>query len=48
MKRLITDNHVILLCSSLYSLISILPDAMPQQIFGSKPVLWVLTTPGIA
>jgi hypothetical protein len=40
MKRQITFNHVTSPCSRLYTLIFIFPDANPQQILGSKPVVW--------
>ena len=46
MKRLIIPNHVILPCSQFYTLISIFPDATPQQIHGSKHVLWKLDNTG--
>jgi hypothetical protein len=46
MNRLITVNHVSLPSSRLYTLISIFPDATPQQVLGSKPVLWELDKTG--
>jgi hypothetical protein len=45
-KRLIIPNHVILPHSQCYALISIFPDAIPQQIHGSQPVLWKLYNTG--
>jgi hypothetical protein len=46
MKRLTIPNHVILPRSQFCTLISIFPDATPQQIHGSKPVLWKLENTG--
>jgi hypothetical protein len=46
MKRLKIPNHVILPCSQFYTLVSVFLHATPQQVHGSKPVLWKLDNTG--
>ena len=46
MKRLVTPNHASLKCSPLYSLISVHPDATPQQVLGLEPVFRELDNSG--
>jgi hypothetical protein len=46
MKRLAIHNHLSLLGIRLSTLISILSDARPQQVLGSKPLLWELDNSG--
>ena len=47
-EGLVTPNYVSLACAGLLTLISIYPDAVSQQLLGSKPVLWVLNITCIA
>jgi len=46
MKRLITNYHITLQCSRLYTLISMYPDSTAEQVLGSKSVLWELVNIG--